>query len=47
MANLKFQDLQLTSKGIFPKSGDKLPAFRLTNQDLSQITNQDFNQWVI
>lgn len=42
MANLKFQDLQLTSKGIFPKSGDKLPAFRLTNQDLSQITNQDF-----
>jgi thiol peroxidase len=31
----------ISTKGEFPKVGDKLPAFRLVKSDMSELTNED------
>jgi thiol peroxidase len=41
MSNTKLGGTPITTKGEFPKVGEKLPTIRLIKSDLSELTNED------
>ncbi len=41
MSNIRLGGTPISTKGEFPKLGDKLPEIRLIKADLSELTNED------